>query len=377
MALKKINILMVDDSPEKLFALEAVLESLGQNIVKAHTGREALRMLLKQDFAVILLDVRMPGIDGFETAQLIRQRKRSEHTPIIFISGINVHETHVQRGYSLGAVDYLFAPIEAEVLRAKVSVFIELFRKTEEINESHRQLAEAQQILLQTVKKLKTENKERVAAESKILEISGREQRRMGQELHDGLGQTLTGISFMVTSLARKLAMREALESPDAFKISILVNEAITKTREMARGFYPVELESNGLISALEELASRERNLFNVNCHFHAQDGIGLGDLDKATQVYRIAQEAIENAIKHGEAKNIQVKLLKEASSFRLTIEDDGIGFPKKLPKKRGMGLQIMKYRAGMIQGAFDIQRQSQRGTIVTCSFPNNTDPQT
>jgi len=125
------NILLVDDRADKLLALEAVLSSLGQNLVQARSGKDALRHLLKQDFAVILLDVSMPGMDGFETASLIRQRPRSEHTPIIFVTSIGNSENHISRGYSLGAVDYLLTPIVPEVLRAKVSVFVELHRQTE------------------------------------------------------------------------------------------------------------------------------------------------------------------------------------------------------------------------------------------------------
>ncbi|HZP42623.1 MAG TPA: response regulator [Candidatus Binatia bacterium] len=128
----RVNILIVDDSTDKLVALRAILEQLGQNIVTATSGRDALRLLLRQDFAVILLDVRMPTMDGFETAALIRQRPRSEHTPIIFITAFG-DETHVSRGYSLGAVDYILTPVLPEVLRAKVAVFVDLFRKSEQI----------------------------------------------------------------------------------------------------------------------------------------------------------------------------------------------------------------------------------------------------
>jgi PAS domain S-box-containing protein len=127
----KANILIVDDRADKLLALEAVLGSLGQNLFQARSGKEALRHLLKQDFAVILLDVSMPSMDGFETAALIRQRPSSEHTPIIFVTSIGNSENHISRGYSLGAVDYLLTPIIPEILRAKVSVFVELHRQTE------------------------------------------------------------------------------------------------------------------------------------------------------------------------------------------------------------------------------------------------------
>src|SRR5687768_9699270 len=128
----KVSILLVDDRPEKLLALEAVLEDLNQTIVRAYSGREALRHVLDREFAVILLDVNMPGMDGFETASLIRQRKSSQHVPIIFITAFG-DEMHAARGYSLGAVDYILAPVVPEVLRTKVAVFVDLFRKTEQV----------------------------------------------------------------------------------------------------------------------------------------------------------------------------------------------------------------------------------------------------
>ena len=140
---ERASILIVDDSPEKIVALESILEELGQDIVKATSGREALRHLLTRDFAVILLDVRMPVMDGFETAALIRQRARSEHTPIIFVTAFP-DETHVARGYSLKAVDYIFTPVVPEVLRTKVSVFVDLYRMTAQVRrqaESLRQRA--------------------------------------------------------------------------------------------------------------------------------------------------------------------------------------------------------------------------------------------
>src|SRR5262249_32313501 len=130
---EKVNILIVDDRPDKLLAHEVVLAELNQNLVRANSGREALRCLLRLDFAVILLDVNMPGMDGFETAKLIRQRARNETTPIIFISAVNDTETHVSRGYSLGAVDYILTPVVPEILRAKIAVFVDLYKKTQQI----------------------------------------------------------------------------------------------------------------------------------------------------------------------------------------------------------------------------------------------------
>jgi len=136
----KANILLVDDRPENLIALEAILEQLGQNLVKAHSGEEALRCLLHQDFAAILLDVQMPGMDGFETATLIRQRERSRNTPIIFLTAFSTSDNLVFKGYALGAVDYLLKPIDPVILASKVSVFVDLFKKTMEVQRQAAQL---------------------------------------------------------------------------------------------------------------------------------------------------------------------------------------------------------------------------------------------
>ena len=127
------SILIVDDRPDKLLALEAVLEDLGPQILRAYSGREALRQVLDREFAVILLDVNMPGMDGFETAALIRKRKNSEHVPIIFVTAFG-DEIHMARGYQLGAVDYILAPVNPAVLRSKVAVFVELYNKSAQVN---------------------------------------------------------------------------------------------------------------------------------------------------------------------------------------------------------------------------------------------------
>jgi CheY-like chemotaxis protein len=137
----QVNMLMVDDRPENLLALEAILGSLGHNLVRATSGYEALKCLLNQDFALILLDVQMPNIDGFETAALIRQRDRSRYTPIIFLTAFTSTDEMVNRGYSLGAVDYLFKPINGDILRYKAIAFVELYQKNAELKRQATQLA--------------------------------------------------------------------------------------------------------------------------------------------------------------------------------------------------------------------------------------------
>jgi signal transduction histidine kinase len=185
----KASILLVDDRSDKCMAMETILGELGEKIVIARSGKDALRLLLTQDFAVILLDVNMPGLDGFETAHLIRQRKSLEHTPIIFVTGISDTETHVSRGYSLGAVDYILTPVLPEVLRTKVSVFVELFKKNQQLKYQAGKLRLAHDELEMRVKSrtfqlavaneaLQKEIVERQRAEDHIRQInSGLEQR--------------------------------------------------------------------------------------------------------------------------------------------------------------------------------------------------------
>lgn len=168
---QKVNILMVDDQPENLAALEATLADLNQNLVKAHSGREALKHLLENDFAVILLDVQMPGMDGFETAKLIRQRRRSSTTPIIFLTAMYVEDAYTAMAYSVGAVDYLIKPFVPEILRSKVTVFVELFQKTEEVR-----------LQADTIQKMQqAEYEARLASEKAKLET---ETYRIKQELY-------------------------------------------------------------------------------------------------------------------------------------------------------------------------------------------------
>jgi len=144
----RVNILLVDDQPANLVALEAMLQGLGQNLIKAESGREALKWLLIHDFAVILLDVKMPEMDGFETATLIRQRDKSRHTPILFLTAADNTQTQAVRGYAVGAVDYLVKPVVPEFVRSKVAVFVELAKKTELLRRQAQLLAESEQAAL-------------------------------------------------------------------------------------------------------------------------------------------------------------------------------------------------------------------------------------
>jgi len=211
---------------------------------------------------------------------------------------------------------------------------------------------------------------ERKHLERTVLEISEREQRRIGQDLHDGLGQHLTGIAFMSKVQEQKLAERNIPEAADAKKIVKLVNDAILKTRELARGLLPVVSDAHGLMSALQLYANEIKDLFGINCRFECEAAVLIHDAAAATHLYHIAQEAVNNAIKHGHSRNILIRLFSGEHEGTLVIRDDGIGIERPLRPHTGVGLHIMNYRAGMIGGNLDVRREQSRGTIVTCRFP-------
>jgi PAS domain S-box-containing protein len=211
---------------------------------------------------------------------------------------------------------------------------------------------------------------ERKHLERTILEISAREQRRIGQDLHDGLGQHLTGIAFMSKVQEQKLMEKHLPEAADAAKIVNLVNEAIHKTRELARGLLPVVSDAEGLMSALQQWAGEVEDLFAVNCRFQCLTPVLIHDDTVATHLYYIAREAVNNAIKHGHARQIVIRLAVLQNQAALTIQDDGYGIGHIAPGTKGMGLHLMNYRARMVGGSLEVQRAPTGGTLVTCLFP-------
>jgi PAS domain S-box-containing protein len=210
---------------------------------------------------------------------------------------------------------------------------------------------------------------ERKRLEKTILEISAREQRRIGQDLHDGLGQHLTGIAFMSKVQEQKLMEKGLPEAGDAGKIVNLVNEAIHKTRELARGLLPVVSDAEGLMSALQQWAGEVEDLFAVSCRFQCFTPVLIHDDTVATHLYHVAREAANNAIKHGHARQIVIRLAADQHQGALTIQDDGCGIGDIAPGNKGMGLHLMNYRARMCGGSLEVQRVS-TGTLVICLFP-------
>jgi PAS domain S-box-containing protein len=220
---------------------------------------------------------------------------------------------------------------------------------------------------------------ERKRLEKEILEISDQERRRIGQDLHDGLCQHLAGIELMSQVLEQKLARRSKADSAKAGEIARHVREAISQTRSLARGLAPVTLESEGLSSALRELAAYTERMFRVSCSVDASELVPVRVAAVGTHLYRIAQEAVSNAIKHGKASHLVIQLSSAPQGTVLRVVDNGCGFTQPSPSHRGMGLRIMQYRASMIGGSLSIENQPAAGTVVICSAPalgqNGTEP--
>ncbi|MCL5271169.1 MAG: PAS domain-containing protein [bacterium] len=213
---------------------------------------------------------------------------------------------------------------------------------------------------------------ERRRLERDVLDISDREQRRIGQDLHDSFNQHLTAISFSSQMLRQKLAARGLSETADADKILALMNQVIVQTRTLARGLHPVELERKGLTAAFLELVMSIEHMFGVVCRFENDPRVEVTDLDAATHLYRIAQEAVSNAVRHGRARNIRIRFERAPGMVTLVVADDGAGFHPAAGQKPGMGLRIMRYRARMINAELALTSPPEGGTTLRCRCPES-----
>ncbi|HET7084715.1 MAG TPA: sensor histidine kinase [Rhizomicrobium sp.] len=238
-----------------------------------------------------------------------------------------------------------------------------------------RQLQTGLEIRVQErARALRRETAERERLEQEMLEISEREQRRIGQDLHDGLCQHLTGTALAAHVLAEKLGARDLHESEAAHRIVDLVEEAISLARGMAKGLYPVELQADGLMQALEHFTATTTELFGVACRFECATPVLIHSPATATHLYRIAQEAVGNAVKHGQARHVTVALEENDDGIRLSISDDGRGLAKDAADGKGMGLRIMADRAKMVGGIFSVTHRF-KGVELICLIPQASGP--
>lgn len=340
------TILVIDDDRGLRRLIEKSLQREGYTVWLAGTGRETLAWLAANTADLALLDLKladMPAGDLLERLDAAGQR-----LPFIVITGQGDERAAVEM-MKRGALDYL----------VKDATFLDLVPEV-----VRRALGQ-----LERDRKLAVAEAERQRLEREILHISDRERARIGQDLHDGLGQHLAGIEMLSEVLARKLAARRRPEAATATEIARLVREAIGQTRQLARGLSPVHLEAEGLMTALAELATHTEKRCGLRCVFECEAPVLLPNHAAATHLFRIAQEAVTNALKHARSKRLVLALRQTPAETTLCIRDFGVGLPEP-PPTAGLGLRLMQYRAGLIGARLQVRSEPDGGTSVTCVLP-------
>ena len=346
MAADKINVLMVDDQPSRLLTYEVMLSELGENLIRAGSANEALDCLLRNEVAVVLTDVSMPGLDGFDLADSIRSHPRFQNTAIIFISGAHITDTDRLKGYEHGAVDYVFIPVIPELLRAKVRVFADLYRKT---------------------RKLEMLNADMQRVSARMIAAQDEERRRIARELHDGLGQELTLVKLLIDSM----------RSPDgrASEASNAVEAALQQIRSISHLLHPPLLDELGLESAVRWYVQglTRRSGIETSLEIEPGDFPRLPpQLENA--VYRIIQEALTNVFRHSGSKTACVKLKSGDGYVAISVRDSGKGIPGEIasfkPGSVGVGVGGMRQRVKEFGGELKLMN-ADPGTILEVTIPH------
>jgi signal transduction histidine kinase len=355
------SVLVVDDNPGKLKAVLSIVSRMGLDVTTASSGREALRLLLKQDFALILLDVKMPSMDGFETATLIHGRPRSAHTPIIFITAEASSDSDRFRGYTLGAVDYIYSPIVPEVLCAKVRVFVDLFYLQRKLILQTDELRQSKMMLRQ------------LASHQEL--IKEEERKRIAREIHDELGQNLLALRIDASMLhARTGSMHPRLNEKASYALN-QIDATIKSVRGIINDLRPPVLDL-GLQAAIEWQIEEFRRRSGIACSIVVRDQHFDRDLDEktATALFRILQESLTNVIRHAQATKVQVDLNRDSSSLYMKIADDGVGMQHGNRRKQtnAFGIAGIMERIGMLGGELKIDSAEGNGTTLAISIPLN-----
>jgi signal transduction histidine kinase len=343
----RISILIVDDDLGLLRLVERTLTREGFVTATASSGREAIAWLTQNHAGLMLLDLKLKDIEGTELINHLADAGRS--IPFIVITGQGDERVAVEM-MKRGALDYLIKDVQ----------FIEfvptVVRRALEQLEKDKRLAAAQAALKES--------------QQQLLAISEREQTRFGAELHDGLGQQLTAIELRCQSLKQDLPVSRPDLAKELSEIGQFLREAIAQTRSLARGLSPVHLGSGGLVEALGELAARMSKGGRVQCTLEAPSSVVVQDVYLAGHLFRIAQEAVNNAVKHSRATEVVIRLTDQDGVLYLEIADNGKGLPKTPRLDQGIGLQIMKHRASVMGGELEIRSRTGKGVTVTCRLP-------
>jgi signal transduction histidine kinase len=352
------SVLVVDDNPGKQKAVVSILSRMGLDVTTASSGREALRMLLKQDFAVVLLDVKMPVMDGFETATLIHGRPRSAHTPIIFITAEAASDSEQFRGYTLGAVDYIFSPIVPEVLYAKVRVFVDLFYLQRKLMLQAEELKQSKTLLRE------------LASHQEL--IKEEERKRIAREIHDELGQSLMALRIDASMLhARTADTHPKLNEKAAYALN-QIDTTIKSVRGIINDLRPPVLDL-GLLAAIEWQVEEFQRRSGIVCSIAVRDEEFDKNLEEksATTLFRILQESLTNILRHAKATQVSIDLNRDSSWIYMKVSDNGVGISGTNRKKaNAFGLAGMKERVSMLGGELKIDSAEGKGTMLAISIP-------
>jgi signal transduction histidine kinase len=360
------SILIVDDDPKSLVAMEAVLRSLGSRLVCARSGEEALRHVLEEDFAAILMDVRMPGIDGFTTARMIRERKRSRYTPIIFLTAAQEDLASMFRGYQAGAVDYIVKPVIAEVLRSKLAIFVGLHDMNRMLN---AELAER----ALTEQRLRTSEENLRALAAHLQSVREEERIHIAREIHDELGQALTGLKYDIGSLAKGHGTDDAHAFGQKTQaISQAIDRIINSVRRISSGLRPEVLDEIGLGAAIEWQAREFQRRTGVRCLVEMPPQFADPDQERSTALFRIFQELLTNVARHANATRVDVKVQEvDDQGLSLSVADNGRGVRQaELESPTALGFLGLRERVLAFGGTLDVQGEEGKGTTVSVTIP-------
>lgn len=357
-------ILIVDDDRVSRLAVEGALRSLGTRLVTASSGEEALRKVLDEDFAAILMDVRMPGIDGFTTAAMIRERTRSRHTPIIFMTAAQ-EDLQMFRGYKAGAVDFMVKPLVPEVLRSKLAFFVGLHDMNRMLSAelSERELSE---------QRLRASEENLRALAARLQSVREEERIAIARDIHDELGQALTALKLDITQLARN-APREGPVEINARTAGMCtqIDRIINSVRRISSGLRPEVLDEIGLSAAVEWEAREFQRRTGIRCVVDIEKGFVNPDPERSTALFRICQELLTNVARHANATRVGVHLA-DGETLSLKVEDNGRGIQEQeFESPSSLGFIGLRERVLAFGGSIDVKGQDGKGTTVFVSIPN------
>ena len=359
------SILIVDDDAASLMGLEAVLHNLGARIVIASSGEEALRKVLDDDFAAILMDVRMPGIDGFTCAKLIRERTRSRHTPIIFMTATHEDVTSQFRGYEAGAVDYMAKPVIPEILVSKLKVFVGL-------HDMNRMLSAELAERALTEQRLRSSEENLRALAAHLQSVREEERIHIAREIHDELGQALTGLKFDINAMAKGGTADDSAVADKKQHLCQQIDRIINSVRRIASGLRPEVLDEIGLAAAIEWQAREFQRRTGIRCVVEVSPGFSDPDKERSTALFRIFQELLTNVARHAGATRVSVQL-DDDENLALKVEDNGRGIQEQeIESPRSLGFLGLRERVLAFGGAIDVKGQEGKGTTVSVSIPQS-----